>query len=348
MNTQPPKNHLVVMTERPACQPGTKMKNLKTNESGTRLQRGVSVLDLIIVMTVVAIISAVAVIGINKSRNSINLQNSARLFASNIEKARLDAIRRHDGTNIDIKGPNTYAVTMDFGGAGIVVARTFTLEKGIVFTDSTNTAYTVDGSGNVSSSNGEAVAWADFNWRGRTAQCSMLFKMQNQDNNRSTVQVAGSGDVTIDSTAATPASATITNINSSADIASSTVVNGTGSHPELNPCSVNGGGGTYIPPPVATCVGGQIQPDVGSVSVRKNGGSTATVNVTVTGPGTINAMANSNLRVTPSAQSVSSSTGGTFAFTISSITKVRASNPPFTVVFSNPCNSFTIYVTVSN
>lgn len=326
------------------------MKNVKMNKLEAHRQlgiRGVSILDLIIVMAVVGIISAVAVIGINRSRDSINLQNSARVFAGYIEKARLDAIRRHDGTNIDIKGPNTYSVTMDFG-SGIASTRTFTLEKGIVFTDSTNTAYTVDGSGNVSSSNGEAVSWADFNWRGRTAQCSMLFRMQNRNNNRSTVQVAGSGDVTIDSTVSTPASVSITNINSSADVASSAVVNGSAAHFELNPCSVNGGGGTYIPPPAATCVGGLISSNVGTASVRKNGASTASVIITVTGPGTINAMPNSNLRVTPTSQSVTSSTGGTFSFTISSITRTKASNPPFTVVFSNPCNSVTVYVTVTN
>ncbi|HXI24653.1 MAG TPA: hypothetical protein VNG71_12380, partial [Pyrinomonadaceae bacterium] len=63
---------------------------------------------------------------------------------------------------------------------------------------------------------------------------------------------------------------------------------------------------------------------------------------------TINAVPNSNLQVTPSSQSVSASTGGTFSFTIRSITRTRSSNPPYTVVFSNPCNSVTVYVTVTN
>jgi prepilin-type N-terminal cleavage/methylation domain-containing protein len=311
--------------------------------------RGVSMLELIVVMTVIAVISTLAVLGITRSRNSINLQNSARLFASYAEKARVDAIRRHSPTNIDIASPNTYLVTMDFDGGGSVTTRTFTLEKGVVFTDSTNTAYTVDGSGLVTSSSGEAVSSAEFNWRGRTTFCSMLFRMQNSNSARSAVQVAGSGDITIDTAVQTPAAVTIANVNTSADVMSSAVVAVT-SEPqfELNPCSVSGGGGTYIPPPVSTCVGGEIRPSVGSVSVRKNGGSAATVNITVTGPGTITAAANSNLQVTPSSRSVTSSTGGTFSFSIQSISRIRASNPPFTVVFTNPCNSVTVYVAVTN
>jgi len=311
-------------------------------------QSGFSLLELFIVVALIGVVGTFAVLGITRSRGSANLQNSTRLFATYVEKARIDAIRRHDATNIDITGPNTYQVTMDFDGSGINGVRIYTLEKGIVFTDSTNTAYTVDGSGTVSSSNGEAVSWADFNWRGRTSQCTMLFRMQNSNNERSTVQVAGSGDVTIDTGFATPASVTATNVNTTADVATSAVVSGTYTHFELNPCSVGGGGGTYIPPPIGTCAGNTIKPDVGSVSVRKNGGSTATVNVTVTSSGTITATPNSNLRVTPATQSVSSSTGGTFSFTISSITKTRASNPPFTIVFSNPCSSFPLYVTVTN
>ncbi|HEY3028205.1 MAG TPA: prepilin-type N-terminal cleavage/methylation domain-containing protein [Pyrinomonadaceae bacterium] len=314
----------------------------------TRASRGFSLLELIVVMTVIAIVSGAAVLGISRSRNSINLQNSARLFGSYVEKARLDAIRRHDVTNIDITGPSTYTVTMAFDGTGTVGVRSFSLEKGIVFTDSTNTAYTVDGSGTVSSSNGEAVSWADFNWRGRTSQCSMFFRMQNANTERSSVQVAGSGDVTIDTGVYTPAAVTTTNVNATADVTTSAVVNGTFSHFELNPCSVSGGGGSYIAPPLGTCAGGSIGSNIGSLTIRKNGASTASVNISVTGPGTITAAPNSNLQVTPTSQNVTSSTGGTVTFTIKSITKTRASNPPFTVAFSNPCSSLTIYVTVTN
>ena len=331
-----------------ACKSGMKIMHINGSyrQERDRSMAGFSFVELIIVVAVIGVVCAFAVTSISRSRASIRLQNSARLFASYAEKARVDAIKRHDPTNIDITGPSTYAITMDFDGSG-ATSRTFTLEPGVVFTDSSNAPYTVDASGNVSSSNGEAVSWGDFNWRGRTSQCSMLFRLQNSNSERSVVQIAGSGDVTIDAVTSTPGSVTVTSMNSN-DVASSSVVSGTFPHFELNPCSVNGGGGSSIAPPSATCVGGLISSDVGSVSVRKNGGSTATVNVTVTGPGTINAAPNLNLQVTPSSQTVSASNGGTFSFTIRSATKTRSSNPPFTVVFSNPCNSVTVYVTVTN
>lgn len=317
-------------------------------ERDAHCESGFSVVEFLIVIVIIGIITTVALVGITRSRQSIRLQNSARIFSSYVEKARMDAIRRRSTTNIDVAGPNTFLVTIDWDGTGTATPRTFTLENGVQFTDSTNTAYTVDGSGTVSASNGEAVSASEFNWRGRTALCSVLFRMQNSNNERSMVQVAGSGDVTIDSVIASPASITVTNVNKTADVSGNAVINGSFPHPELNPCSVSGGSGFSNPPPTATCVGGNISGSVGSISVRKNGGTSVPVNITVTGPGTISTTADANLRVTPTSQSVTSSTGGTVAFTISSQTRVKASNPPFTVVFTNPCNSVTLYVTVTN
>jgi len=331
---------------------GEKMKAIKMDgsaaERDAHYQCGFSVVEFLIVIVIIGIITTVALVGITRSRQSIRLQNSARIFSGYVEKARMDAIRRRSTTNIDIAGPNTYLVTMDWDGTGSATPRTFTLENGVQFTDSTNTPYTVDGSGNVSASNGEAVSASEINWRGRTQLCSVLFRMQNNNNERSLVQVAGSGDVTIDTVITTPASVTVTNVNKTADVSGNTVLNGSSAHPELNPCSVSGGAGTVITPPTASCVGGTISGSVGSISVRKNGLSSVPVNITVTGPGTISVTADSNLRVTPASQNVTSSTGGTVTFTISSITRVKASNPPFTVVFTNPCNSVTVYVTVTN
>src|SRR6266480_4230724 len=77
-----------------------KMKNSMMDKPTTGIKphaaRGFSLLELLIVMTVIAIVSTFAVVGLSRSRDSVNLQNSARIMASYAEKARLDAIRRHD------------------------------------------------------------------------------------------------------------------------------------------------------------------------------------------------------------------------------------------------------------
>jgi hypothetical protein len=68
--------------------------------------------------------------GNHNGPSRIPTQNSARLFASYIEKARADSVRRHASpgaeSSVETFGPgtSTYAVTMDFG-SGTVETRSF-------------------------------------------------------------------------------------------------------------------------------------------------------------------------------------------------------------------------------
>jgi prepilin-type N-terminal cleavage/methylation domain-containing protein len=306
---------------------------------------GFSVLELLIVVALVVVISTFAVVSIKRSRDSIRLQNSARTFATYVEKARLDAIRRHDTSRVDITGSNSYDIYMDFNGTGNPFARSFTLESGVVFTDSGNNTLTVNSSGDAVCPNGEQVPWADFDIRGRTTECTMLFRFQNGNSERSTVQVVGSGDVTINTDVVTPANVNYTSVNANSDVVSSAIVKGTKPPFSLSPCGSSGGSSGGGPIVVGTCAAGEIKPDTALVTIRRNGGSTATVNITVNTAGTITATPNSNLAVTPTTSSVTSSSGGTFAFTISSITKSRNIFP---VTFTNPCSSTSVQVKVVN
>jgi Tfp pilus assembly protein FimT len=66
-----------------------------SSRQGGRGEAGFSIIQLVIVVAVVAITITFAVIGIANARASYRVQNSARRFASHIERARTDAIRRH-------------------------------------------------------------------------------------------------------------------------------------------------------------------------------------------------------------------------------------------------------------
>lgn len=315
-----------------------------------RQEQGFSLLQLVVALAIIGIVVAFATLSIARARASMRMQKSVRVFAGYVEKARLDAIRRHTGTSIDITGSNTYDIFMDFNGTGNPTTRRFTLEEGVVFTDANNATLTVDVAGNVTCPNGDPVPWADFDYRGRTTECTMLFRLKNSNNETTSLQVMGSGDVTVDSAVSTPANVNYSTVNASDDVVTTATVNGSIMPNNLSPCgTTGGGGGGGGAGPVGTCAGGgTISPNPGFVSIRRNGGSTATVNVTVNQAGTITATPNSNLSVTPTTLSVTSSSGGTFSFTISSITRNRTGSSLFSVGFSNPCSSTSVQVKVTN
>ncbi|HEU4933541.1 MAG TPA: hypothetical protein VFT48_15760 [Pyrinomonadaceae bacterium] len=153
-------------------------------------QHGFTVMQMVITIAIIAIVSTFGVLGIRSARAEFRLQSSARLFASYIEKARADSVRRHatPGNEASVEtfgaGTNTYAITMDFG-SGTVETRTFQLDPGIDFlTDPLKVT---------------------FDWRGRlTVPCvvtkSCVFQVRSLALNGKAipVDVSGSGDITVD------------------------------------------------------------------------------------------------------------------------------------------------------
>ena len=61
-------------------------------------QHGFTTMQMIATIAIIAIVSVFGVLGITNARAEFRLQNSARLFATYVEKARTDAIRRHAPT----------------------------------------------------------------------------------------------------------------------------------------------------------------------------------------------------------------------------------------------------------
>lgn len=145
-------------------------------------QRGFTIMQMIVTISIIAVVSVFGVLGITNARAEFRLQNSARLFATYVEKARVDAIRRHapvgQESAIETFGPGTsnYTVTMDFG-TGALETRTFQLETGLSFAT--------------------AAMRLTFDWRGRIAQ-AWVFQIFSSYLERSMpVDVSGSGDITV-------------------------------------------------------------------------------------------------------------------------------------------------------
>lgn len=158
------------------------------NSKAARQQQGFTMMQMVITISIIAIVSTVGVLGINTARAEFRLQSSARLFSTYVEKARADSIRRHAATGAESSvetfgaGTSNYAVTMDYG-SGTVETRNFQLESGTVFMT--------------------AAQKVTFDWRGRllvpcdvTKTC--VFQVHSNYLGRSVpVDVSGSGDITV-------------------------------------------------------------------------------------------------------------------------------------------------------
>ena len=309
-------------------------------------ERGFSLIQVIIVLGIMGVLAGMAVFGIRSARYATRLNNSARDFAQYAEKARLDAIRRRTTTHIEFTGPSNYEVTMDFTGDGISETRSFSLEEGIVLTDSNGTTV---------SSTSTDLPWADFDWRGRTYECNMLFPLKNTRSDQIVVQVAGSGDITVNSSITGLPTVTYTNVNTTADVNPSATLSGSDLKVNLSPCGTITATPTPTPTPTATPT--PETPDENPPcslavtptsldNVKRKGGNTASLSVVVNQPGSITTTVNSNLELTASgSETITASGGGTVNYTVASGTNSWGGPFPIKFEFAN-CSPVTVNVTV--
>src|SRR5215217_1614797 len=155
---------------------------MKPNSRTTTQQRGFTLTQMIITLAIIAVVSTGGVLGIKTARAEFRLQNSARLFATYIEKARADSIRRHAAvgqeSSVETFGPGStqYAITMDYG-SGVVETRMFELESGLNFAT--------------------VAKKVTFDWRGRITE-AWVFQVHSEYLERNLpVDVSGSGDITV-------------------------------------------------------------------------------------------------------------------------------------------------------
>jgi prepilin-type N-terminal cleavage/methylation domain-containing protein len=299
------------------------LEDLTTEKRGGD-NRGFSITELVIVVTVIGIVSAFALIQVESSQANLRVQNSVRQVASYMEKARVDAVRRHGSADVTFTNPTTYTVNMDFNNSGSPTPRTFSFPNGV----------------NLASSDLPNVT---FNWRGRTvtsgSSCVTTFSIADNKGNGLSVDVSGSGDVTVENQQPTLPNVTYNNtVNSSDGINTRVVVGGT-TTPDNTPCmDLSGGGvGGSSGPPACT-----INVNSTSISIRKNGGSTGSALVSMSQPSLVVASYPSNLTVSPASQTLS--TGSNF-----SIASKNSLRGPFNVTFTSQCgSSITVKVNVTN
>jgi Tfp pilus assembly protein FimT len=133
-------------------------------------ERGVSVLEMLIMMLMISVITGYALTRISGAQQFMRMENASREFMSYVEKARVDSVRRHAGppgplpqpqmSSVTITGPRTYTVVMDFDGDGIMdPPRNMTIapDQGVFF----NTGGT------------PLPLSISFNWRGRTVDSTV-------------------------------------------------------------------------------------------------------------------------------------------------------------------------------
>lgn len=307
-------------------QPPRKPKEMRRPISGNGIsaQRGIGMAELVIVVAIVGIVSTFALVRVRSARSALRVQNSVRQLASYMEKARVDAVRRHGTSTVTFSDPRTYSVTMDFNISGSPSIRTFTFEDGVQLASSDLPNVT-------------------FNWRGRTlsggSSCVTTFSVSDTIGNGLSVDVSGSGDVTVENQQPSLPNVVYNNTVSSSDGVDSRVVVAGSAILDNTPCMDLSGGGIGADSGPPAC---NIHVNSTSIAIKKNGGGTGSVLVSMSTPSLIVATYPSNLTISPASQTVSSGSN----FSISSKNTLRG---PFNVTFASQCgSSIIVKVNVTN
>ena len=163
-------------------------------DPGKSGERGISIVELLIVVAMIAVVTAFAVTQIAGAQRAMRLTNSAREFTSWLDKTRLDSIRRHAMSNaemasVTITSANSYRVTIDQNGDGTLdPPRTITIPgtHGATFA-------------------GIAVPLTiRYNWRGRPVDATgnlltLAFRLEDASGNINLLNLTSTGDASLGS-----------------------------------------------------------------------------------------------------------------------------------------------------
>lgn len=302
------------------------MSNNLYQTNKARREAGFSLLQLLLVLAVAGILSAFAIIRIQSGREALNLQNSVRQLAGHIEKARLDAVRRHGTSSLVFATNNAYDLNMDFDGSGTTYTRRYTLQ------------------GDIALPTGSPLPSISFNWRGRTSACTNTFAFQNSTGGlQSWVDVSDAGDVTVNSDVDILPTVSYASVSTTSGVSSSTIVTGTGAHNNTLDCDTTAAG-TPGPPVTGNGSGGcKLIVNPSSLSVKKGGGSSGSIVLTSNTAGTITTSSPTNIRISPAYQAITANGSATFA-----ITSLNNTRGTFALNFTSSCTTVTSLVKVTN
>jgi len=164
---------------------------------------GFSLVEMLIVIAIIGVLSAVALFNFQRSNRSFDVSGGTRNLAAYLEKARVDAVRRHvtDGSaRVDINSATSFTANIDFG-SGVATARTINLPVG------TTLSYTLPPAATAIDPATTPIS-VTYDWRGRTAT-TVLFRLTDSiaGVDSSTVVVGPAGDLSTDSTVTGPVTA---------------------------------------------------------------------------------------------------------------------------------------------
>lgn len=176
------------------------MKHLKVKPRAAG-EQGFSMIELLLVVAIVSIVSAFALLVFQRSNKSFRLDGETRVFSGYLERARIDAIRRHAGSSVTINSATSYTVSIDFDGTGTASARTVTLPQGISLSYRLPPATTTIDPGTT-------PVTISYDWRGRTGTAVLLTLSDSSSNVGTKNLVVGpAGDVSTDTTVTGPVTA---------------------------------------------------------------------------------------------------------------------------------------------
>ncbi len=134
---------------------------LKLTACPNKDTRGFSVIELLIVASIISVVSGFVLLQVTRARQVMVRENAARALASYLEKARVDSLRRHPTASaqmaqVSLINATFYSVTIDADGNGVLDApKVFSLPANSSLQFNTPFPRTIY-----------------FNWRGRTVDAA--------------------------------------------------------------------------------------------------------------------------------------------------------------------------------